>query len=334
LPLLIIFSFLAGLFAILGLLSWLILYLLKLRDHGVRIVRITVLSFLVLFPVFLFIILPVTFSHLLANASTRPMDRLLGETPNTFGCRYSEVRFPSRDGLLLKGWLIEGDLDKTPIVFSHGLFRNRQEVLERACRLSCYGHPVLVFDLRCHGESQRKAISLGFKERLDVLGATDFLNGLQDAGGVIIAGVSMGAVASILAAGETAQTVTAIIADSPFDELSETIGRHTQIFLGLPRRPFSDLFIWNLTREADFEAGQLNTLAEFESLVKTPVLLIYGEADQRMTANVARRLYDAIPWPEKKLVFFEGAGHGGSFASAPDEYIHSIVDFLSQHGRK
>jgi pimeloyl-ACP methyl ester carboxylesterase len=206
--------------------------------------------------------------------------------------------------------------------------------LERACRLSRYGHPVLVFDLRCHGQSQRKAISLGFKERLDVLGATDFLNGLQDADGVIIAGVSMGAVASILAAGETIQTVTAIIADSPFDDLSETIGRHTQILLGLPRRPFSDLFIWNLTREADFEAGQLNTIAEFESLVKTPVLLIYGEADQRMTANVARRLYNAIPWPEKKLVFFEGAGHGGSFASAPDEYIHSIVDFLSEHGRE
>ena len=250
-------------------------------------------------------------------------------TPESFGCQYLEVEFPSRDGLLLKGWLIKGDPNKSPIVFSHGLFRSRHEVLERACRLSRHGHPVLVFDLRCHGESQRKTISLGYHERLDVLGAKDFLTRSRSVDGIIFAGVSMGAVASILAAHQGAQSVEAIIADSPFDTLVETVERHTRIFLGLPARPFSDMFIWNLTREADFQAGQLNTVAALKSLEKVPVLLIYGEADRRMTGTVARKLYKAIACPHRRLVFFEGAAHGGSYASAPEKYVTCIVDFLS-----
>ena len=78
-PLLIISALLAGLFAVVGTLSWFILYLLKMRNHGGRVFRITLLSFPFLFPVLLFILLPITFSHLVANASTRYEDRLLSD---------------------------------------------------------------------------------------------------------------------------------------------------------------------------------------------------------------------------------------------------------------
>jgi esterase/lipase len=48
-----------------------------------------------------------------------------------------------------------------------------------------------------------------------------------------------------------------------------------------------------------------------------------------MTREVARNLYSAIPHSDKKLVFFEGADHGGAFDSAPEKYVKCIVDFLS-----
>jgi len=327
-PLLIFSAILASLFAVLGVLSWFLLYLLKRRNHGARVFRVTLTAFLLLFPVFLFAVLPLTFSHLVANASTRPQDRILTETPASFDCEYSEVEFPSRDGLLLKGWLIKGDPAKSPIVFSHGLFRSRREVLERACSLSRQGHSVLVFDLRCHGQSQKKTISLGHNERFDVLGAKDFLTRSHGDAQIVFAGVSMGAVASIMAVHESAESVKAIIADSPFDNLVATVGRHTRIFLGLPAQPFSSMFIWNLTRKANFQADHLDTVSAFSSLKNVPVLLIYGEDDPRMTGEVARKLFEAIPYPRKQLIFFENAGHGASFDSAPRRYVDSIVSFL------
>ena len=140
----------------------------------------------------------------------------------------------------------------------------------------------------------------------------------------------MGAVAAILAASESSQSVEAVIADSPFDTLRETVARHTQLFLKIPARPFSDLFIWNLTRKAEFRADQLNTLEACSALKNIPVLLIYGERDPRMTSEVAERLYNSIPYPRKRLVFFENAGHGGSFDSAPKRYVDCILDFLDE----
>lgn len=329
-PLLIITAFLLSLFAILGFLSWIILYLFKRRHHGGKVFRITLLTLVILFPVFLFLVLPITFSHLIAHASTRPQDRLLSATPNTFGCQYRSVEFPSRDGLLLKGWLIEGNPSNPPIIFSHGLFRNRQEILARACSLNQHGFSVLAFDFRSHGESPHKIISLGYKERLDVLGAKDFVLSLLGKERVVVAGVSMGAVASIFAAYDSRDSVEAIIADSPFDTLARTVGRHTELFLNLPARPFSDVFIWNLEREAEFQADRVNTMSSFAGLQKVPVLLLYGKSDQRMTGEMARNLYSAIPHSHKKLVFFDGAGHGGAFESAPGKYVKCIVDFLSE----
>jgi len=328
-PLLIITGLFLSLFAILGFLTWLAFFLFKVRHHGRKVFKVTLLLLVILFPVVLFLILPVAFSHLVAHASTRPQDRLLSETPATFGCQYTPIEFPSRDGLLLKGWLIKGSPSNPPIIFSHGLFRNRQEILERACDLNRQGFPVLVFDFRSHGESQRKIISLGYHERLDVLGAIDFALGHLGSENVVVAGVSMGAVASIFAARDSRDSIAAIIADSPFDTLEDTVGRHTQLFLNLPARPFSDMFIWNLARLAEFQARRFNTLSSFASLRGVPVLLLYGKSDQRMTREVAGSLYSAIPHSDKKLVFFEGADHGGAFDSAPEEYVKCIVDFLS-----
>lgn len=328
-PVLIIAALLTGLFALLGFSGWVILYFLNLRNHGGKVFKVTLITCLCFFPVTLFLVLPITFSHLIANASTRPQDRILTSTPASFGCHFWEIDFPSRDGLLLSGWLIEGKPDKVPIIFSHGLFRDRRELLERAAKLSQHGHSVLIFDLRCHGKSQRKTISLGYQERLDVLGASDFVLDRFGVRRVVVAGVSMGAVASIFAATESPQSVEAIIADSPFDTLVDTVGRHTELFLQIPTRPFSDIFIWNLTREAEFSADQLDTIRAVSTLNELPVLLLYGERDSRMARNVATNLYEAIPTVRKRLLFFENADHGGAFDSAPEEYVDAILGFLS-----
>jgi pimeloyl-ACP methyl ester carboxylesterase len=329
---LLIFSTLLFLFStVLGLLCWSILYLFKFRNHGRKVLKASLFGFLCSYPVFLFLVVPVTFSHLVVNASTRPQDRQLKTTPADYGCSFSEARFHSRDALTLRGWFIEGSSQKIPIIFSHGLFRNRHEVLKRACELSHEGHSVLLFDLRNHGASQRRAISLGYQERLDVLGAKDFVIDHLGVDEVVVAGVSMGAVASIFATKESVESVAAVVADSPFDTLVETVARHTEHYLKIPSRPFSDVFIWNLTREADFSADQLNTVAAV-SRVTVPVLLIYGENDLRMTEEVAKELHNAVSSSQKQLVFFEGAGHGDAYETDPEAYVNCIVDFLADSG--
>ncbi|UCF36949.1 MAG: hypothetical protein JSU96_19440, partial [Acidobacteriota bacterium] len=234
-PTLVLSSVIAVLFALVGGLIWLILFLFKKRGHGRRTAKYTGIAYLVFLPLALFILFPLLVSQLIANASTRPQDQQITQQPSDFGRAFEEVRFTSSDGVELSGWFLPGEATKPTILFTHGLFRNRFEVLERTCRLNALGYPALVFDLRNHGRSSMRQVTLGGRERLDVLAAKAFLLQKKEAEGIVLAGVSLGAVACIGAAQEDLPGVAALVIDSPFDTLRDTVGRHIELFLSLPR---------------------------------------------------------------------------------------------------
>lgn len=321
-------AIIALLFATAGFLVWLVLVALKFRQKGWKIFKGTALSLLLFLPLFLFLIFPLLLSYRVANSSTRPQDQRLAHTPATYGIDFMDVRFPSRDGVTLDGWLISGEDTKPTFLLCHGLFRNRQEVLRRACALNKRGYSSLLFDFRSHGKSERESISLGFQERLDVLGAYDFLKKGQNKKTFALLGVSMGAVAVLHAAPDLECDIEAIITDSPFLSLEETVAHHTDLVLGLPSFPFADLFIWNLTRIGGYTQADLNTPKALKKIREVPILLIYGRDDRRTPAAAARVIFDAIPHRRKRIVFFEGATHGAAYRSDPEKYLKEMVEFL------
>ena len=174
---------------------------------------------------------------------------------------------------MLRGWLMEGEDTKATLIFGHGLFRSRREGLERGSALNKRGFSVLLFDFRNHGESDGRSTSLGYLERLDVLGAYDFLKEKRERQRFVLLGVSMGAVAVIHAASDFQQDLEAIIADSPFQSLNETVDHHTRM-LAVPSFPFADIFVWNFTRITQYAPEDLNTIEALRRLDEVPVLLI------------------------------------------------------------
>ncbi len=322
---------LAVLFLVIGFLCWLGLWIFRVRRVGRTVFKWTAVAFLIAAPTVLFVGLPLLASSLIANSGTRPMDLRLDLDPATFGCSFEEVTFPSRDGVSLSGWWMEGEPGLPAFALTHGLFRDRKEVVERACRLNQLGFGALALDLRRHGKSGGKSVSMGYLERLDVLGASDWLKG-KSGTGIVPLGVSMGASATLEAGPEFGPEVVAIVADSPFLSLRETVDRHVGLFVGLPAFPFANVFIWNLTRINGFQADQLNAAEAVARMRPIPTLLIYGADDNRMPAATAEAVFQAIPHAKKELVFFEGAGHGAAWRSDPDRYLRVIVDFLGRMG--
>ena len=316
-------------FFVLGFLIWLVLSLLKLRPKLSKFFKRTALALAMFLPFFVFLVLPLTFSYFVTHSSTRPQDRARSNTPAGCGNEFAEVRFPSRDGLMLHGWWMEGNQEKPTLLLCHGLFRDRKEMLERACSLNQLEYPVLLFDFRGHGTSQPESVSLGFQERLDVLGAYDFLK-KGNKRKLAFLGVSMGAVAILHAATDMGSTPQALIADSPFLSLEETVSRHTHLLLGLPSFPFANLFVWNFTRINDYHKTDLDTAQALSRIKETPVLLIHGRQDHRIPASTAQALFNAIPHARKRLVFFEGATHGAAYRSDPEKYLEVITRFLNR----
>ncbi len=134
--------------------------------------------------------------HAMATAFLEPLPQPFDKTPEDYGMTYRDVEFATRDGLTLRGWLVEESADKVVVMTHFGYRANRFgyqlkhqpegsmpydkeiEFAKVAKRLVDAGYGVLMYDLRNHGESDKTELGVGtggHGERFDVIGAVEFL---------------------------------------------------------------------------------------------------------------------------------------------------------------
>lgn len=308
-----------------GIVAWL------KKGRRLRVFKWTGVAYIISLSAFLFGVAPYLMAGFLANAGSRPMDQKLTETPSNWQLPFEEIEFAAADGILLRGWFIAPRGKDVVITYSHGLFRNRHEMLERAVKLCQLGYGALLYDSRHHGQSKKGIVSLGYFERNDVLGAIRWLLRRPQTthSKIVLMGVSMGATAVLMAAAETAD-YSAIIADSPFLDFEKTIAHHAWLFLKMPKYPFVPIFLHFYRQRANLDGSQFDVLAAASKTKKCPVLMIHGGSDERIPVADGQRIFEALPTPQKEFFVVEGATHGAGYRMAPDVYMARLTQFLSQ----
>jgi pimeloyl-ACP methyl ester carboxylesterase len=296
-----------------------------------RILKRLLLTLILLAIVLIYGILPYGLARLVTGAGTRPADRLLTETPATLGAEFREVEFQTSDNLKISGWHLPGRQRKATIIFSHGMFRSRRELLERAVLLWKQGYGALLYDSRNHGASSEARVSLGYHERLDAEAAVRFLRQeIKTTDHIVLYGISMGAVTALLAAAETPE-VAAVIADSAFLSFADTTSHHVKMFLRLPAFPLANQLRYYIERRADFDGAQLDSLDAVKRIGDRPVMFISGRNDRRMPPEITQTLYAAAASQKRDLLIVDGEEtsiHGHAFQAGPQTYINRIVQFL------
>ena len=302
----------------------------KRKRRAVR--RWTAISYLIAAGVLLLGVGPYLAAWALTHAGTRPPDKALKETPADYGVPYEDIVLEARDSVRLSGWFIPPAGRNAILLCTHGLFRNRVEMLSRAMAACRAGYGALLYDSRSHGASDKGLISLGYHERNDVLGAIQYIQRrYQDAPErprIVLLGISMGAVATLEAAAET-RNYSALILDSPFSSLRQTVVDHSWLFLKMPRYPFPSLFLFWLEQFAGFDPDLVDAHAALQRAQPVPTLIIASEGDERMSASVARALYEEAKSSTRRLkVFGKDVSHGAAARKHPDEYAALLIGFL------
>ncbi|MEP7200872.1 MAG: alpha/beta hydrolase [Chloroflexota bacterium] len=257
------------------------------------------------------------------NQWTRPVRVRARQRPSAFGLSHEEVAFPSRDGVRLRGWLIEpppltlpraelhsareGDVTPSPVerpaprsgrgwrdgvgvIFCHGHGGDKSPDLRYAPWFAERGIATLLFDFRNHGDSDGDLTAMGFYERYDLLGAIDFMvsRGFTRIG---LYGFSMGAATAIGAAPRSAHVVC-VVADSPFAQLQPTLAR-AMTRRGFPRW-FADHFIrvimWWGARRLRCDPREADPVRAVSHFGQRPLLIILGARDEYIEPWQARRL--------------------------------------------
>jgi dipeptidyl aminopeptidase/acylaminoacyl peptidase len=267
-----------------------------------------------------------------AASSLTKFERVpVGSNPADFGLEYADVSFPSRDGLTLRGWWLEGGDDSPIIVVVHGSEGNRADPPERmlgiAKELVGHGYNVLMFDMRGHGESGGEHISAGLYEKNDLLGAIDYVRGRGIESKIGVLGFSMGATVCLMAA-PASEEIGAVVADAAYADIVSIIESEFAERSDLPR--FFIPIILFMTRTAydvDFTAIKPEEAVKETSV---PVFIIHGEQDEMIPVEHAYRLKEASQNPDSRLWVVPEAQHANSYLVKPTQYKEQVISFFDE----
>ncbi|HST20188.1 MAG TPA: hypothetical protein VLR90_03675, partial [Blastocatellia bacterium] len=107
----------------------------KTKRRWSRILLRVVLVLIFIFIIIVYVVFPIWFSSIVSNAKTRSLDRQQTQTPADFQAEYKDIEFQTSDGVKISAWLMPSRTKRVTIIYSHGLFRSRRELLERAVEL-------------------------------------------------------------------------------------------------------------------------------------------------------------------------------------------------------
>ena len=269
---------------------------------------------------------------LIARQVLHPKRRVEDHGLDDFDLPAEEIAFPSRDGTRLRGWFIPArDASASPgVVLSHGWARSRAELLPHANFLHRAGFAVLAFDYRHRGESDGDAITMGLRERSDLLGALDALAARPevDAERIGVLGISMGAVMALLVAGRD-QRVRAVVAECPYSSSTTVMARAMQHYYRLPTFLFGPLVKWQIGRLLGEPLEVPAAVDVVPDIAPRPLFLIADELDAVIGADETERLFPAAREP-KQFWLIPGADHARGWQAAPEEYERRVLEFL--HG--
>ncbi|HUF48960.1 MAG TPA: alpha/beta hydrolase [Vicinamibacterales bacterium] len=262
-------------------------------------------------------------------SGTRPIPMQL---PSGVGLPYQSVHVIAEDGMKTVGWYVRGTHDALVLV-QHGYKGHRGEMLGVAGALARHGYHVLITSIRGHDRSDGELVTFGVHEVKDLAAWHRLASGLAgvDPARIGLFGSSMGGSIAIQYAA-AAPAIRALVSESAFSSLDDTIAFSVPHQTGLPAFPFAPLIVFWAERLAGFDASTVDAKQWITRLAPRPVLLLQGGRDEFIRPDSGQLLYDAAGEP-KQLWFDPEVGHARFVHDRPEEFEERVVGFFDRYLR-
>jgi fermentation-respiration switch protein FrsA (DUF1100 family) len=260
----------------------------------------------------------------------RATRRMPADTPADRQLRYEDVTVTTADGLRLVAWYIPGTNGAT-VMLLHGYKDQRGLMLDVATVLARHGYGVFIGAMRAHDRSDGEKITFGHLEVLDVGAWERHLRARLDLDPdrIGIFGYSMGGSVAIQYAAQS-RHIKAVVADSAFSSINDTVNTSVKFFTGLPPFPFAPMIVFWSEREGGYRASAVDASACIARISPRPVLLMQGGKDVIISPDSGQKLLAAAGEP-KELWFDPAIGHIEFFSKHPEEFERRLVAFYDKY---
>lgn len=292
--------------------------MINLSKRHIRLIEFVIILLLCLFLI----------HHLSNIIVNQPRLGLNTSTPSDHGLPYTEERIPVSDKNNCYGWYIPANGSDKLIMLVHGRGTNRQDVLPFAPFLHKAGYNLFLIDLRNCGKSYAGLCTMGYYESRDLVRAVAYISSKYHQREVGMLGLSMGAAASVLAAGQIKE-LKALILDSPFYSFRAILDERFR-----EDYPYYPEFIKNIVyRYSEWRLGfKLDDIDIGKALtgLKVPALIIHGKKDTYINVKNSLRLFEKANQP-KELWITEKGTHVGNHQEYTREYEDRVLTFLAKY---
>jgi pimeloyl-ACP methyl ester carboxylesterase len=254
--------------------------------------------------------------------------------PADLNVRTEDVPFEAADGVPLSGWFVSGRPGNPVIVLCHDLGGARSSLLNSAVALNRSGFPLFLFDFRGHGESGGKGSTLGLDERLDILGAVEYLKTRKDVKTDRFGawGVGMGAYAAALAAVENKE-ISALALDSLYPDVTTQLDRMVRERIPPALEPLVRLIRLFYEPYFAFKLKRFSVAGSIGDLAGRNLLFIAGsDVPERFQEEQA--LYASIPEVpsgDKNFLEMKASGISGLYGEDKKKYDQGLVGFFAAY---
>ena len=241
-----------------------------------------------------------------------------------------KVTIPSYDGKNLHADLFKSETGSDVYVICiHGYTSSPRNMGVYAKQFYEWGYNVLMPSLRGHADSEEEFVSMGWKDRLDVIEWIKYLVAEHPDCKIILHGVSMGAATTMMTVGEELpENVILAIEDCGYTNVWDIL-KHKMGQMKVPEFPFlysaNDV---NMRREK-FTFKQASCTEQLKKC-KIPMLFIHGDADTFVPYEMMDIVYDACPTEKDKLTV-PGAPHARSACLNPELYWGKVKEFIDKY---
>lgn len=243
---------------------------------------------------------------------------------------FETVEMKSFDGLTLRARLLENPAARGVMVACHGYRSNSTRDFIAGCPFYYdSGFTLLLIDQRACAGSEGKYVTFGVLEGRDAADWCRWAGARYPGMPILLAGISMGATAVLMAGPDTPPAVKALVADcgfvSPWEVLTSVLrSGHVRLPIGLT---LTGVNIWaRLLAGFDLRTSTKDALARN---VK-PVLFAHGQEDDVVPPEDVQENYAACRAPAE-LLFVPGAGHGLSYCADTPRYQKTLGDFCEKY---
>lgn len=233
------------------------------------------------------------------------------------------------EGLKLYGHFIDVGSENVALLV-HGYGSYYKEMTDYAQYFVKRGFNVLAIECRGHGKSEGDMVGMGWLDRLDILKWIEFLNNKNSCFKVLLFGVSMGASAVCMTAGEKLpSSIKCIIEDCGFDNVYKQLSYVYHRATLLPPTLLMKTFNSFTKRAKNFNMKEGDAIKQLKKCI-LPVMFIHGGKDKFVPTEMVFSLADCIPETRKEVYICEDAAHAKSYVTDPATYERKVDKFLNK----